>query len=167
VGLRVEGGYRLAITDGSFHTSDGFCDYWLGLIRDYGLAFLEDPFDERDELAWTRLTAEQSACKIIGDDLYASDARRIEEGAAAGWTTGAVIKANQAGSVTAVRRAIDAASRSGQLAIVSHRSVSTETPFESVLACSYEGALIKIGPLLTDYSSVVRLNEIIRLTKEG
>jgi len=30
----------------------------------------------------------------------------------------------------------------------------------------YDVPYIKIGPLLTDYSSVIRLNEIIRLTQQ-
>ena len=163
-GLRSGDVYKLAITDGSTISSDELCDYWLGLVRDYPLRFLEDPFGEEDLAPWTRLTASQNACLVIGDDLYASSAARLEAGAAAGYTTGVIIKPNQAGSVTAVRRALETASSTGQTAIVSHRSVSTEAPFEAVLACEYGAPYIKIGPLQSDYSSVIRLNEIIRLT---
>ena len=163
-GLRAEDGYRLAITDDLVRSGDELCGYWLDLIRDYPLRFLEDPFGEQDAGSWTRLTTSQDTCEVIGDDFYASDAARIEAGAAAHCTTGAIIKPNQAGSVTAVVRALRAASRAGQTAIVSHRSVSTETPFEAMLSCAYDARYIKIGPLLSDYSSVIRLNEIIRLT---
>jgi enolase len=165
--LWTEDGYRLPIADGSVYSADEFCDYWLDLARQYPLRFLEDPFGEQDVDSWARLTSSQDTCEVIGDNFYSSDAARIEAGAAAGCTTGVIVKPNQAGSVTAVRRAIEAASRSGQTAIVSHRSVSTETPFEATLACSYGVPYIKIGPLLTDYSSVIRLNEIIRLTAKG
>src|SRR5512133_3915027 len=159
--------YRLAITDGSAHTSESFRDYWQGLIRDYGLMYLEDPFHENDEAVWRDLTAAQTSCRIIGDNFYSSDAARITRGAAEGFTHGVIVKPNQAGSVTAVRQAIEAAQRHGQIPITSHRSISTEETFLSLLTCMYGVPYIKIGPLETDYSSVVRLNEIIRLTTEA
>jgi enolase len=165
--LQTAAGYSFSITDGSVRSADELCDYWLELTRDYPLGFLEDPFGENDTAAWTRLTASQSGCRTIGDDFYCSDAARIEAGAAARFTDGVILKPNQAGSVTAVRRAIETAAATGQIAIASHRSVSTETPFEAVLTCTYGAPYIKIGPLVTDYSSVIRLNEIIRMTARG
>lgn len=165
--LWKDGAYRLAITDGSAHSSEAFRDYWQGLIRDYGLMYLEDPFHENDEAVWRDLTKTQARCRIIGDNFYSSSAARIERGAAEGFTHGVIVKPNQAGSVTAVRRAIEAAQRHGQIPITSHRSISTEETFLSLLTCMYGVPFIKIGPLETDYSSVVRLNEIIRLTTEA
>ncbi len=163
--LWTDGAYRLPITDGSARTPEQFHEYWVDIVRQYGLGVLEDPFREQDPESWRRLTASQSACKVIGDNFYSSHAGRIEEGAAKGYTHGAVIKPNQAGSVTAVRRAVEVCQRTGQIAITSHRSISTEETFLSTLTCMYGVSLIKIGPLLTDYSSVVRLNAIIRLTE--
>lgn len=159
-------GYRLAITDGSARSSEEFCEYWLELLRQYPLRFLEDPLSEEDEATWSQLTTSQETCAIIGDNFYSSDAARIDKGAAKRSTHGVIIKPNQAGSVTAVCRAIETARRTGQIAITSHRSVSTESPFEAILTCLFGVEYIKVGPLLTDYSSVVRLNEIIRLTEE-
>jgi enolase len=162
--LWTNDGYRLAITDDSVRSSAAFCEYWLDIIRQYNLRFLEDPFHEKDSETWRRLTRSQQACNVIGDNFYSSDAQRIEQGAAERYTHGVVIKPNQAGTVTAVRRAIEVAQRTGQIAITSHRSISTESTFLSTLTCMYGVKYIKIGPLMTDYSSVVRLNEIIRLT---
>lgn len=158
-------GYRLAITDQSVYSSEQFMDYWQGLIRDYGLRFLEDPFREQDAQAWQALTASEPEAVIIGDNYYSSDAARIETGAAARHTHAVIIKPNQAGTVTGIRHAVEAAQRGGQLVITSHRSISTEETFISALTCLYGAQYIKIGPLETDYSSIVRLNEIIRLTE--
>jgi enolase len=163
--LWTDQGYHLPITDGSTRTPEQFQEYWLDIIRQYGLRVLEDPFREQDPESWRRLTGSQDACAIIGDNFYSSHAGRIEEGAAQRFTHGAVIKPNQAGSVTAVRRAVDACRRNGQISITSHRSISTEETFISTLTCLERVGFIKIGPLLTDYSSVVRLNAIIRLTE--
>jgi len=165
--LWADGAYHLSVTDGSAYTSEEFCDYWLDLVRQYPLRFLEDPLREQDAPMWSRLTTSQESCLTIGDNFYASDAERIEAGAAARCTNGVIIKPNQAGSVTAVRRAIAAARKTGQIPITSHRSISTESPFEAILTCLDGVEYIKIGPLITDYSSVIRLNEIIRLTTGG
>jgi enolase len=164
--LLTDEGYRLAITDDSVRSSEAFCEYWLDIIRQYGLRFLEDPFHEEDKESWQRLTTSQQTCYVIGDNFYTSDAARIEEGAAMRYAHGAIIKPNQAGTVTGVCRAIEAAQRTGHVAITSHRSISTESTFLSTLTCVYGVGYIKIGPLLTDYSSVVRFNEIMRLTED-
>lgn len=165
--LWKEGRYRLALTDESAHTSEAFIDYWQGIIRDYGLMYLEDPLNEQDEEAWRTLTAAQTTCRIIGDNFYSSTADRIDRGARERFTHGAIVKPNQAGSVSAVRKAIEVAHRHGQITISSHRSISTEETFVSLLTCMDSVPYIKIGPLETDYSSVVRLNEIIRLSTEA
>jgi len=164
--LRDGDGYRLAITDGAARSSEEFVGYWAEMIRSYGLGFLEDPFHEKDFAAWRALTADRRGCAIVGDNLYSSDEARIRRGAAEGTATAAVIKPNQAGTVTAVVRALEAARETGQFAITSHRSISTESTFLSLLTCVLGAPAIKIGPLLSDYSSVVRLNEIIRLTED-
>jgi enolase len=163
--LWTEKGYKLSITDGSTRIPDQFFDYWMDIIQHYGLRILEDPFREQDEESWRRLTTSQNTCFTIGDNYYSSHAGRIEEGAAKRCTHGAVIKPNQAGSVTAVRQAVEACQRTGQIVITSHRSISTEETFISTLTCMYGVKFIKIGPLMTDYSSVVRLNAILRLTE--
>jgi enolase len=159
--------YRLSLTDKSAHTSDEFREYWQGLIREFGLVYLEDPFHENDEEAWRALTAAQTTCRILGDNFYSSNAERIARGAVEGFTHGVIVKPNQAGSVSGVRKAIDVARHQGQIIISSHRSISTEETFLSLLTCMESVPYIKIGPLETDYSSVVRLNEIIRLTTEA
>jgi enolase len=163
--LWTENGYRLAITDGSTRTSEQFLEYWMDIIRQYGLRFLEDPFREQDPESWQLLTTGQESCYTIGDNFYSSDAGRIEAGAEKNHSHGAVIKPNQAGTVTAVRQAVEACQRTCQIAITSHRSISTEETFISTLTCICGVKYIKVGPLMTDYSSVIRLNEIIRLTE--
>jgi len=161
--LCTEKGYHLSLTDGSLRVSERFHEYWMDIINQYGLSFLEDPFSEQDEDSWQRLTSSQQSCHIIGDNFYSSDAGRIEAGADKKYSHGAIIKPNQAGTITAARRAVEAAQRKGQICISSHRSISTEETFVSALTCMYGVKYIKIGPLTSDYSSVIRLNEIIRL----
>ncbi len=163
--LWQDGNYHFSIADHTSRSSERFIDYWLDIARQYNLRFLEDPFHEKDYRSWRQLSTSQDSCAVIGDNFYSSDAKRIEEGAANRYTHGTIIKPNQAGTVTAVRRALESAVSCGQIPITSHRSISTESIFLSILTCMYDVQFIKIGPLATDYSSIVRLNEIIRLTE--
>ncbi len=164
--LKTEDGYRLALTDEKLRSGDEFCEYWLKLIDECGLRFLEDPLHEQDYDNWTRLTTNQNVCNIIGDNFYSSDEKKIADGAKHRYTHGVIIKPNQAGTVSAVIRAVEAARAAKQIVITSHRSISTESVFLSTLTCAFGVEYIKIGPLLTDYSSIIRLNEIIRLTEK-
>jgi enolase len=157
-------GYKFSVTGGSFRSTPEFQKYWTDLIDEYGIGLLEDPFQEYDFEGWKQLAENQSTCKIIGDNLYSSDADRIEQGSRKGYTQGTIIKPNQAGTVSAVQEAIDRAKRFGQLAITSHRSISTESTFLANLTVFGGVGYMKIGPLLTDYSAILRLNELIRLT---
>jgi enolase len=158
-------GYRFSVTDGSSRSTSELIKYWMDLIDEFGIKFLEDPFQEYDYRGWKMLTHGQSDCKIIGDNLYSSDADRIEQGSRDGYTHGAIVKPNQAGTVSAVRAAIEALQKYGQLVITSHRSISTESTFLAPLTVFQGVGYMKIGPLYTDYSSVMRLNELIRLTR--
>lgn len=165
--LWKDNAYFLGVTEGKSHTSEEFIQYWMEIIKDYQLRFLEDPFREKDFTSWQSITTSQQDCYIIGDNLYSSDEDRILEGANKKYATGAVIKPNQAGTVTAVCRSLETALRTGQIAVTSHRSISTESTFISLLTCMLGAQFIKIGPLQSDYSSIVRLNEIIRITEES
>ena len=158
--------YNLEITDGSKYTSEEFIEYWMSIIRQYNLRFLEDPFSEKDYDAWQKIMFSQQSCCVVGDNFYSTDPGKIEEGASKKYANGVIVKPNQAGTVTAVRHAVEVAQRTGHFVITSHRSISTESVFLSTLSCMYGVDGIKIGPLISDYSSIVRLNEIIRLTEE-
>jgi enolase len=159
-----DGSYQFAITDGASRSPDELKAYWTKLIQNHGLRFLEDPYREQDTDSWRALTAAQRRCIVVGDNFYSSDAARIEAGARKGDTTGVVLKPNQSGTVTGIINAAHAAARGNQHRIASHRSISTEELFLPRFTCALGLEHIKIGPLMTDYSSVLRLNEILRLT---
>lgn len=157
-----EGKYRLNTAENRAFSPDEFRAYWIGMIEEYQIAFLEDPFHENDIENWRSLVAARTACRILGDNFYASDSARLAAGAAKNLTHGLIIKPNQAGTVSAIRRVLDTASRHQQLAVASHRSISTEETWIATLACFPPIECFKVGPLATDYSSVLRLNQVLR-----
>ena len=162
--LWSDGSYQLAITGCGSRSPDELSADWTDLIQNHGLRFLEDPYREQDAESWRALTASQRRCIVVGDNFYSSDAARIEAGARSGHTTGVILKPNQSGTVTGIINAANAAARGNQHRFASHRSISTEELFLPRLTCALGIEYIKIGPLITDYSFVLRLNEILRLT---
>jgi enolase len=162
--LRDGDGYRYDITGAGHLGSGELVGYWERLVTDYPISWLEDPLHEEDHDAWAALTrAIGDRCHVIGDNYYSTDADRIRTGGQRGVANAVLIKPNQAGTVTATRAAVAAARETGQLPITSHRSISTESVLLSRITMTERIDYIKIGPLLTDYSSVLRLNELIRL----
>ncbi|MDZ4168249.1 MAG: hypothetical protein U1E26_01150 [Coriobacteriia bacterium] len=160
--------YHFPVTDGSSRTSEEMCAYWLDLVEEFSIGVLEDPFHEQDFAAWTALTDQcGDRCMVVGDNLYSSDADRIAAGARGGHSTAAIVKPNQAGTVSATVGAIETAQAGGLTVITSHRSISTESTFVCDVTCERNVPYIKIGPLFSDYSSVIRLNHILRLTGVG
>ena len=156
-------GYLFSLTDGSIKTSSEMYDYWIDMIDAYKIKFLEDPFQERDFESWRNLSYAQGQCNVIGDNLYSSNPIMIREGAKKGYTHGIIVKPNQAGTITDTIEAIKTAHKTNQFVITSHRSTSTESTFLSTVTSRYNVDYIKIGPLITDYSAIIRLNELIRL----
>lgn len=159
--------YRFKITGNFPMTKDEMCTYWFDLIKGYNLKILEDPFHETDFESWHTLTNNQTRCKIVGDNLYSGDPKRIAEGIDKKYTHGIILKPNQAGTVSNTIKAINLVQQNNHLLITSHRSISTESTFLAHISNRYKAEYIKNGPILTDYSSIIRLNEFIRLTGVG
>jgi len=162
--LRDREGYRFDVT-GTGHLGSGeLVAYWERLVTDYPISWLEDPLHEEDHDTWAALTRViGNRCRVIGDNYYSTDADRIRTGGQRAVANAVLIKPNQAGTVTSTRAAIAAARETGQLPIASHRSISTESVLLARITMTERIDHFKIGPLASDYSSVLRLNELIRL----
>jgi enolase 1/2/3 len=129
----------------------------------YRLSYLEDPFHPGDAGAWRRLRAALPRwTTLVGDDLFATDASRIDHRLA----DGILLKPSQAGTVTATLDAALAARRVGMLLAVSHRSGETEDTAICDLAVALGAELIKVGgprrgDRLAKYNQLLRLAELI------
>jgi len=159
--------YKFDITDHSSFSQEDMCTYWLNVIKDYNLKILEDPFHETDFGSWHTLTNSQNKCLVVGDNLYSGDHKRIADGITKKYTHGIIMKPNQAGTVSNTIKAINLVQQNNHTLITSHRSISTESTFLAHISNKYNAEYIKIGPILSDYSSILRINEFIRLTGLG
>src|SRR4030095_8318218 len=95
-----EGRYTLALDQRELDR-DGMAEMLLDWIERYPIVSIEDPFAEDDRAGWISFTrAARHRVQIIGDDLVVTNAERIKQAAAEECCNAALIKINQAGTLT-------------------------------------------------------------------
>jgi enolase len=157
-----DGRYRLDPDGARDLTGDELLLLLRELLAAYPVAYLEDPFDAADAPLWRELTAAAPRrCLVVGDDLFATDARYLDRGLAGG----ILLKLNQAGTLSAALAAALAGRAAGMELCVSHRSGETEDTAMCDFAVAVGAAFIKIGgPRRGD--RIARYNQLLRLAEE-
>lgn len=107
--------------------SDGLAKVYEEFVAKYPVISIEDPFDQDDWAAYTKLTEKLgSGVQIVGDDLLVTNPKRIEKAQGLKACNALLLKVNQIGTVTESIRACRMAQSSGWGVMVSHRSGETE-----------------------------------------
>ncbi len=159
-----DGRYRLA-RDGQELDSDGLAAMLLGWLERYPIVAIEDPLAEDDHDAMTRFTAGAGVgVEIVADDLICTNATRIEHAARIGACNTALIKPNQAGTLTETRAALEAARAAGWQAIVSARSGETEDVTIVHLAVGWGVDQLKVGSFARS-ERMAKWNEGLRIAE--
>jgi len=158
------GRYRLARDEREID-ADGLSDMLLGWLARYPIVAIEDPLGEDDGPAMARFTAAAGAgVEVVADDYICTDARRIREGAGIGACNTALIKPNQAGTLTESRAALDAAREVGWESLVSARSGETEDVTIVHLAVGWGVRQLKVGSF-TRSERMAKWNEGLRIAE--
>jgi enolase len=132
--------------DGAALAASDLAQLYMTWRERYPLIYFEDPFAEDDWAAWQSFTAAAGThAEIVGDDLYATSARRIRLGISRKAANAVLIKPNQVGTLTETLQAVDVAQQAGQAVIISHRSGETEDTFIADLAVAVGASQIKAG----------------------
>jgi enolase len=160
--LWVDGGYHLGIADGNNLSPPAFVDYWLKLIELGKIQYLEDPFHENDLESWDRLTREQENCILVGDNFHSGNVAKFTELAGQGLMGAVMLKPDQAHTVSATDQIVDIAKQNGIEVILSHRSISTDSDFLGKYMLANRLKFAKFGNLLSDFSSILKMNHVIR-----
>ncbi|MEZ5669787.1 MAG: phosphopyruvate hydratase [Alphaproteobacteria bacterium] len=160
------GRYRLA-ADGAELDRDGWLERLLGWCRAYPIVSVEDPVAEDDTEGMAAFTAAAPAgTLVVADDFVTTDARRIAAAARAGAANTALIKPNQAGTLTETRAALRAARAAGWSAIVSARSGETEDTTVADLAVGWGADQLKVGSFarserMAKWNACLRIDEAL------
>ena len=159
------GEYKLP-KSGRVLTSAELVNHWVELTVKYPIWSIEDGLDEEDWDGWQALTKRLGGrVQLVGDDLFVTNTRRLEQGIKNGCGNAILIKPNQIGTLTETIAAIQRAHRAGYAAIASHRSGETEDTTIADLAVALNTCQIKTGaPCRTE--RVAKYNRLLRIETE-
>ncbi len=130
------------------------------LLRDYPITFVEDPFEEDDFISFSTLTSLFPGKIICGDDLYATNVKRLRKGIEFKSSNAVLIKPNQVGTITDTIEFVKLAKRHNIVCVMSHRSGETEEIILSHLAVGLGCDFFKLG---IGGERAVKINEILRI----
>ncbi|PIZ47849.1 phosphopyruvate hydratase, partial [Candidatus Woesebacteria bacterium CG_4_10_14_0_2_um_filter_39_14] len=140
--------------DGSYQIRDkssplddnGLLEYYKTINNQYHLAVLEDPFYEDGWGSWQKLTAEfGNQIAIVGDDLLATNFKRVQKAITEKACNTVLIKPNQIGTISETLSVIKLAKEANWKVIVSHRSGETNDSFIADFAVGIGADYVKFG----------------------
>jgi enolase len=160
--LRHRGGYRLAADDTHLGT-DPLVAKLAAWCDRYPIVSVEDPVAEDDEAGMAAFTAAVGdRVQVVGDDYLVTSAARVRRAAAVNACNAALIKPNQAGTLTETRGAFDAARDAGWRTIISARSGETEDVTIVHLAVGWRSDQLKVGAFARS-ERMAKWNEALRI----
>ena len=161
----ADGKYRLSLEDRDLDSS-GMIDMLGRWIDSYPIASIEDPLGEDDPKGMAEFTRRFGGrVQIIGDDYLVTNADLVREAISQGACNAALIKVNQAGTVSESIACFDAAVKQGWGAIVSARSGETEDVSISHLSTGLGCGQLKVGSF-TRSERMVKWNECLRIQRD-
>jgi enolase len=124
---------------------------------------IEDGMAENDWDGWAQLTqAVGSRIQLVGDDLFVTNARRLQMGIDKSVANSVLIKVNQIGTLSETLDTVELATRHSYTSVMSHRSGETEDATIADLAVATNCGQIKTGaPARSD--RVAKYNQLLRI----
>ncbi|HVX14891.1 MAG TPA: phosphopyruvate hydratase [Pirellulales bacterium] len=153
--------------DGRSLDSAGMVDLLAGWVDKYPICSIEDGCSEDDWDGWKLLTERcGSRVQLVGDDLFVTNTKRLQDGIDRGVANSILIKVNQIGTLSETIEAIELARRNGYTSISSHRSGETEDATIADLAVGLSTGQIKTGSLsrtdrVAKYNQLLRIEEML------
>jgi len=139
-------------------------DLYEDLVKTYPLRSIEDPLHEDDFEGHAELT-KRLRIQIVGDDLFASNVKRLEEGIKVGAANAVLLKVNQIGTLTEALETASYANRNRYSVLVSERSGQTEDTWLADLTVAINAGQIKNGAP-TRSERVAQFNQLLRIEEE-
>ncbi len=154
------GGQRESLASGDM------IDFIDRIAKRFPIASIEDPLAEEDWPAWTGLTAKLGEkLQIVGDDLIATNPKRLQRAIDERAANAALIKLNQIGTLSETLDAIRLARSAGFRCVVSARSGETEDTTIADLAVATAADQIKIGSIVRG-ERLAKYNRLLRIAEE-
>jgi enolase len=161
------GTYKFYKSSGKIISSDEMVAYWTAWVNKYPIVSIEDGMAEDDWSGWKKLTdSVGSKCQLVGDDLFVTNVKRLQQGIDQGIANSILVKVNQIGTVTETINAVQLAQHNGYTSIMSHRSGETEDTTIADLAVALNCGQIKTGSAsrtdrMAKYNQLLRIEELL------
>lgn len=163
--LVSEGGYKLSSENRTL-SSDEMIAYYAKLVEDYPIVSIEDGLGEEDWEGWKRLTQKLgSKIQLVGDDLFVTNAKILQQGIAQNIANAILIKPNQIGTISQTLEAVALARRNGYRCVMSHRSGESEDVFIADLAVALNTGEIKTGSTARS-ERIAKYNRLLEIERE-
>ena len=147
-------------------TSLGLIGVYEEWLKTYPIVSIEDGLAEDDWVNWKLMTERLGgSIQIVGDDLYVTNRKRLEQGIKEKATNAILIKLNQIGTLSETVEVMNFSRSNNVAAVVSHRSGETEDDFIADLVVAAGSGQIKTGaPCRSE--RVVKYNRLLKIEKE-
>tara|TARA_A100000164_G_scaffold164221_1_gene145674 strand:+ start:8 stop:1216 length:1209 start_codon:yes stop_codon:yes gene_type:complete len=139
-------------------------DYYVKLASKYHIKSIEDPFSEDDWNSSSELTSKTNI-QIVGDDIFATNIKRLKKGITEKSANAILIKPNQIGTISETLDAIKLAHENKFNTVISHRSGDSEDTFIADLAVATNSSQIKTGSLSRS-ERISKYNRLLRIEEE-
>ncbi len=165
--LYKNGKYVFHKSDGKSMSSEELVKYWTNWVNQYPIASIEDGMAEDDWEGWKMLTESiGSKVQLVGDDLFVTNVKRLQQGIDKSIANGLLVKVNQIGTLTETINAVTLAQHNGYNTIMSHRSGETEDTTLADLAVALNCGQIKTGSAsrtdrIAKYNQLIRIEELL------
>jgi enolase len=161
-----DGEYVFHWSGGERRDAAGMVEFWSDWVAKYPISSIEDPLDENDWHGWKAITdAIGSEVQIVGDDLFVTNADRLEQGIRDGSANAILVKVNQIGTLTETLETMRIAREAGFARVVSHRSGETEDTLIADLAVATGAGQIKTGSA-SRTDRVAKYNQLLRIEEQ-
>lgn len=145
--------------------TDEMIEWYSDLVTKYPICSIEDGLDENNWGGWQKLTkALGEKVQLVGDDLFVTNAKLLEQGIESGAANAILIKPNQIGTLSETIETVLVAKKAGYGTIISHRSGETEDVSIAHLAVGLGSGQIKTGSI-SRTDRICKYNELIRISE--
>jgi enolase len=160
-----DGKYTLA-SENKVMDAGQFIDMLDSWVSKYPILSIEDGMDESDWDGWKQLTDRLGKkIQLVGDDLFVTNTRILQEGIDKGISNSILIKVNQIGTLSETLDAIAMAKKANYTAVISHRSGETEDTTIADLAVATSAGQIKTGSMSRS-DRVAKYNQLLRIAEQ-
>ena len=164
--IEKENVYHLKWSTGDKLTPAQMVDFWNDWVKKYPIVSIEDGMAEDDWDGWKLMTKKMgNKIQLVGDDLFVTNTKRLQQGIDKGVANSILIKVNQIGTLTETIDAVNLATRNAYTSVMSHRSGETEDTTIADLAVALNTGLIKTGSASRS-DRIAKYNQLLRIEEQ-